>query len=296
MDDHELTCLRKAGLISKEARELGASMVREGARLADLAEEVEAHIIKRGARPAFPVNIGINDVAAHFTPTTADKVTFAAGDIVKVDVGAHVDGYVGDTAVTIEVGTKNWQLLVDASAKALRMALEMVGEGVPVSAVGATIERGIKDGGFKPVSNLTGHGMKRYSLHAGLTIPNINDGSVARVKNDMVLAIEPFATNGGGQVYNDRPGNIYRVLRERPIKNQKAEELFGFINSNFGSLPFCERWCTALMPEAPGLLRTLVRHGLISSYAILREVRGGMVSQAEHTIIVASSKCEITTL
>jgi methionyl aminopeptidase len=214
MDEHELDCLRKAGAISKEARELGASLVKEGGKLIDLAEEVEALIIRRGARPAFPVNIGINDVAAHYTPSTDDKSVFGAGDVVKVDVGAHVDGYVGDTAITVEVGTKNWRPLLDASEKALRMALDMVGDGVPVSALGATIERAIKDASLKPVSNLTGHGMKRYSLHAGLTIPNINDGSTAKVKKDMVVAIEPFATNGAGQVFNDRPGNIFRVVRE----------------------------------------------------------------------------------
>lgn len=295
MDEHEVDCLRKAGAISREARELGASMVKEGARLVDVANEVEAFIIRKGARPAFPVNIGINDVAAHYTPSTDDPLVFHAGDLVKVDVGAHVDGYVGDTAMTVEVTTKNWQQLIDASSKALQMALEVVGDNVPVSAIGATVERTIRSGGYKPVSNLTGHGLKRYNLHAGLTVPNVDDHSQARIKNDMAVAIEPFATNGGGQVFNDRPGNIYRMLRERPVRDPKAEELFKAINSNFGTLPFCERWCTALDPEAPALLHTLVRHGLISSYAVLREVRGGMVSQREHTVMVIGSKREITT-
>jgi len=84
MDEHELACLRKAGTISKEARDLGASLVREGGKLVDVAEEVEALMIKKGARPAFPVNIGINDIAAHYTPSTGDKTVFSAGDIVKV--------------------------------------------------------------------------------------------------------------------------------------------------------------------------------------------------------------------
>jgi methionyl aminopeptidase len=296
MDDYERDCLRKAGMISKEARELGASLVKEGVKLVDVAEEVEAYIIRKGARPAFPANIGVNDIAAHYTPSTADNSVFAVGDIVKVDVGAHVDGYVGDTSMTVEVGTKNWQPLIEASRKALKMALEIVGDGVPVSTIGATIERAIKEGGFKPVSNLTGHGLKRYNLHAGLTIPNINDGSTAKLKNETAIAIEPFATNGGGQVFNDRGGNIYRVLRERPLKDQRAFELFHLINDNFSTLPFCERWCTKLMPDAPALLRTLVRHGLISSYAILKEVRGGMVSQTEHTVMIVGNKAEITTL
>jgi len=260
-----------------------------------VANEVESFIIRKGAKPAFPVNIGINDNAAHFTPATDEKGVFQRGDLVKVDVGAHVDGFVGDTAVTVEVATKNWQSLIDSSAKALQMALEMAGDNVNVSAIGGVVERTIKSHGFKPVSNLTGHGMKRFNLHAGLTVPNVDDRSIAKMKAEMVVAIEPFATNGGGQVFNDRPGNIYRVLRDRPVRDPKAAELFKAITSEFGTLPFCERWCTALYPEAPALLHTLVRHGLISSYAILKEVRGGMVSQKEHTIIISSSKCEVTT-
>jgi len=295
MDDHALECLRRAGAISREARELGASMVKEGLRYVEVADEVEAFIIRNGAKPAFPVNIGINDVAAHYTPSTEDRGVFQRGDLVKVDVGAHVDGYVGDTAVTVEVATKNWQPLIESSAKALEMALEMVGDNVSVSAIGGAVERTIKSNGFKPVSNLTGHGMRRFNLHAGLTVPNVDDHSMARVKNEMVIAIEPFATNGGGQVFNDRPGNIYRVLRDRPVRDPKAAELFKAINDNFETLPFCERWCTALNPEAPALLHTLVRHGLISSYAILKEVKGGMVSQKEHTVIIVGSKCEVTT-
>jgi len=295
MDEEALACLRKAGAVSKEARELGASLVTEGGKLIDLANEVEAYILRKGAKPAFPVNIGVNDVAAHYSPSSDDKTVFQKGDVVKVDVGAHVEGYVGDTAVTVEVSTKNWQPLIESSLKALQMALELIGDNVPVKVVGGTIERSIKSGGFKPVSNLTGHGMKRYNLHAGLTVPNIDDGSMARIKTEMVIAIEPFATNGGGQVYNDRAGSIFRVLRERPLHDQRASDLFKQITMGFGALPFCERWCTAHNPEAPGLLRTLVRHGLISSYPILREVRNGMVSQAEHTVIVIGSKCEVTT-
>ncbi len=295
MDEHALECLRKAGAISRDARELGIGLVEEGKRLVDVANEIEAYIIHLGARPAFPVNIGINDVAAHFSPSTDDKTTFQSGDLVKVDVGAHVDGYVGDTAATIEISTKNWKPLMESTGKALRIAIEMIGENVSVSQVGGAIERSIKADGFRPVINLTGHGMKRYNLHAGLTVPNIDDGNTAKVKTDMVIAIEPFATNGGGQVYNDRPGNIFRILHERPLHDQRAAKLFEHINTSFGTLPFCERWCTLMMPDAPVLLKTLLRHGLIASYPMLREVQSGMVSQSEHTTLILDGKAEVTT-
>jgi methionyl aminopeptidase len=295
MDEHALECLRKAGAISREARELGIRLVDEGKRLVDVANEIEAYIIRRGARPAFPVNIGVNDIAAHFSPSTDDKTVFQRGDLVKVDVGAHVDGYVGDTAATIEISTKNWRPLIDSSAKALRIAIEMIGENVSVCQIGGAIERAIKIDGYKPVVNLTGHGMKRYDLHAGLTLPNIDDGNTAKVKTDMVIAIEPFATNGGGQVYNDHPGNIYRVLRVRSLQDKRAGKLLEEINTNFGGLPFCERWCTLMMPDAPTLLKTLIRHGAIACYPVLREVKSGMVSQSEHTTLILNGKAEVTT-
>jgi len=295
MDEEALTCLRKAGAVSREARMHGASLIREGVKLAVVADEVEAIILRRGARPAFPVNIGINDVAAHYTPSTEDRMVFEKGQVVKLDVGAHVDGYIGDTAVTVEVGTKNWTPLIEASSNALKVAVQMVANDVSVSTVGGGVERTIRAAGFKPVVNLTGHGMKRYNLHAGLTVPNVDDKSPQRIKDEMVLAIEPFATNGAGQIFSDRPGNIYRVLRDKPMRDSKADELFQRIKVEFGTLPFCERWCTAMDPQAPAHLKTLVRHGHISSYAILREVREGVVSQTEHTVIVLPAGVEVTT-
>jgi len=295
MDEHALECLRKAGAISREARELGIGLVDEGKRLVDVANEVEAFIVHKGARPAFPVNIGVNDIAAHFSPSTDDKSVFQRGDLVKLDVGAHVDGYMGDTAATVEISTKNWRPLIDSTSKALRIAIEMIGENVSVSQIGGAIERSIRTDGFKPVVNLTGHGMKRYNLHAGLTVPNVEDGNPAKVKTDMAIAIEPFATNGGGQVYNDRPGNIYRVLRGRQLQDQKAAKFFEQINTNFGTLAFCERWCTLMTPEAPTLLKTLIRHGVIACYPVLREVKSGMVSQSEHTTLILDGKVEVST-
>lgn len=295
MNDRVLGCLRKAGSVAREARELGASMVDEGARYLDVAMEIEGFIIKKGARSAFPVNIGVNSTAAHFTPNYGDGARFVRGDVVKIDVGAHVDGYIGDTAATVEVGTRNWKNLIEAAESALRIAVEMTVDGIAVNMIGGAIERSIKGFGFRPVVNLTGHGMSQYSLHAGLTVPNIDDGVASKIRKDMTIAIEPFATNGSGSVSNEQPGNIFRLLRERSIRDKQALGLFHEIEVSFGTLPFCERWCVDLNKEAPTLLRTLVRHGLISSYPQLKEINMGIVSQAEHTVVISGSKCEVTT-
>jgi methionyl aminopeptidase len=295
MNDEILEKIRRAGAISGEARVLGASLVDEGVSLLSVAEEVEDFIRKKGAMPAFPANISINDNAAHYTPRSDDMLTFKRGDLVKIDVGAHVDGYIGDTAQTVEVRTKNWTNLINASAKALAMAIETVGEGVTVGTISGTIERAIKSEGFLPVTNLTGHGISCYNLHTGLTIANYDDGNPTKLKRDTQIAIEPFATHGGGEVRNSKPGNIYRILREREIRDEGAMKLMGLIKENFHGLPFCERWCTALDAKAQAHLKTLVRHGILYSYPVLTEIKGGMVAQTEHTVLLNGSKAEVTT-
>ena len=172
MDEHALDCVRKAGRIAGEARELGISLVALNVPLVKVAEETEAYIYEKGAKLAFPTNISINDIAAHFSPNLHDDIRFSNGDVVKVDVGAHVDGYIGDTAATVEVGTKNWTDLIGASSRALTFAIEMINDGTPVNAIGGAVERSIKESGFRPIVNLNGHEVKQYNLHAGLSIPN----------------------------------------------------------------------------------------------------------------------------
>ncbi|NLI74310.1 MAG: type II methionyl aminopeptidase [Euryarchaeota archaeon] len=295
MNEDALSALRKAGAIAGEAREIGASMIDEGVSLLEVAEEVESYIISKGAKPAFPVNLSINEVAAHYTPKSRDKLRFANGDVVKIDVGAHVDGYIGDTAMTVEVGTRNWNRLIESSARGLEVALEMIGEGVMLNVVGSAIDRTIRSNGHLPVVNLTGHSMKQYNLHAGISVPNHDDENEVRVPNNSVLAIEPFATDGGGEVKNAKAGNIYRVIRERELRHKAAAEHFQLLKENFGTLPFCERWATDLDPKAATHLRMLVRHGMVLSYPMLVEVAGGKVSQTEHTVIIRDSTVEITT-
>ena len=295
MNEDIVECILKAGKIAGEARSLGASMVDENVRLLDVAEEVEAYIIRKGAKPAFPANLSINNQAAHYTPHSQDPLKFHKGDLVKVDVGAQVNGYIGDTAETVEVGTKTHTALIEASAKALEMALNTVTDNIAVSAIGAVVERAIQSNGYVPVTNLTGHSMKQYNLHAGISVPNYDNGDKTKVSSGMLVAIEPFATDGAGEIDNGKPGNIYRILRDRSAKDKGADELLQKIKDNFNTLPFCERWCAAIDSNAQTNLKTLLRRGIIYSYSILNEVKDGLVSQKEHTVYLDGSKTIVTT-
>ena len=296
MDKKIVEKYRKAGRIAAEARDYGESLVKEDALLLDAAEKVEKYILEKGAKPAFPVNIGINDVAAHYTPRHDDKTVFRKGEIVKIDVGAHVDGYIGDTADTVEVGTNNYESMIKASKEALSVAVELIKPDVDLSVVGAGIETTIRSYNFVSVENLTGHSLKQYRLHAGKSVPNIRTNVKEKIKKDDVLAVEPFATNGAaGRVGGKTGGNIYRLLRDREPKTENSKKLLKYIKENFLVLPFAERWCMDIVDNVDAVLRELMREMIITGYPVLRETGGGMVTQAEHTVIVMENGAEVTT-
>jgi methionyl aminopeptidase len=259
-----------------------------------LANAIESIILEKGGQCAFPVNIGVNEVAAHYTPTKADDLVFKQGDIVKIDVGAHVDGYPADTAATVEVGTRNNTGLITCAKDALTMCIEMVAPGTSLASMGATVSRTIRSAGFKPVENLTGHSMERFNLHAGLSIPSIETKDRAVVEEGMVLAIEPFSTVGAGRVGGRGRGNIFRVVRDRK-SSPEVMELFSKIRSRYGAFPFAGRWCDELAPDAPGLVLKMFRLGMIMSYPILTDLANGLVAQAEHSVIVTADGCRILT-
>lgn len=294
MDATARESLLRAGRVSREARERAVEMVREGGLLLDLAEEVEGLMTRRGMKPAFPTCISIDHLAAHYSPTHDDGLRFQRGNVVKLDLGAHLDGWVADTAITVEVGTRNWTELIRASELALQTAIEAVHPGVATGAIGAGIQRAIESHGYKPIRNLTGHTIERYVLHAGKSVPNIPHGHDVLYAGE-VVAIEPFASSGAGEVDGRRPGNIYRVLRTKPPKQAELRTFLEALSREFSTLPFAERWAFRLEPRAPTLLNALVRTGALMAYPALLDRGHGIVSQTEHTMIVGPAGAEVTT-
>lgn len=297
LDEESLEKRRKAGRIAREALDHGAGMIKEGARLLDVAEGAEGFIVQMGALPAFPTNISINSQAAHFTPRHNDgDLVFKRGDLVKLDIGVHVDGYIADTARTIEVSTRNWTEMIKASEEAVATAMELMRPGVSTSTVGAAIERTIRSHGYKPVMNLTGHLLQRYLLHGPKSVPNVGGKyEEATIEEGDHFAVEPFATDGGGQVDGRSTGNIYRLVNVRATGDEALDALVQGIHKDLRTLPFSERWAHRLDPKAPVRLQRLMRMGIAMTYPVLVEVRRGMVAQAEHSCIVLGGGCEVTT-
>ncbi|MCK4757287.1 MAG: type II methionyl aminopeptidase [Thermoplasmata archaeon] len=295
MDEKAEEKYLKAGKIASIARELGRELVVEGASYREVADSIEFKIEQQGGKVAFPVNIAVDIVAAHFTPSSSDSLVFKKGMLAKIDVGAHVDGYIADTTFTKEIGTKRWAELIKAAEEALEAAIDVTKPGVRAKMIGGAVERTIESYGYTPITNLTGHSLKRYNLHAGLSIPNIMDDNNDIIKEGDVIAIEPFATNGAGRVAGRKSGNIFRMMRKREVDDPKLNELIEKIYEEFRGLPFSERWIAKQVKKPKPAIRKLLRFGVITTYPVLLEIEKGMVSQAEHTVIVTKKGCKVTT-
>jgi len=297
-DEDALVKFRLAGRVLRETREEMRSFVREGLRVLEVCERAEALIKSKGALPAFPCNVSINEVAAHYTSPPGDQTRIPSGAVVKVDFGAHVDGYVADTAFTV---CFNPELngLVEASEEALDVAVRNVRAGVSTGRLGEVIEKCIRGRGFRPVSNLTGHSVGRFLVHAGTSIPNVAQLSLAKLQAGGVYAIEPFVTlhDASGRVEDAPETTIYRFVKSRPTFDVYARQLMKYIEETFHTLPFAERWLQNVVP-APyysQAFRELLSSRVISGYAVFVEQSGKPVAQSEHTVLVTEAGCEVLT-
>jgi methionyl aminopeptidase len=285
----------KAGKIAGEALSYGKQLVKPGARILDIAENIERKIRKLGGDPAFPVNISFDSTAAHDTPHPNDERVLS-NEVVKLDVGVHVDGFVGgDTALTVDL-SGNYGELVKASREALNAALKVAGPGVALSDIGKAIGETIESYGFHPVKNLSGHGLDEWSVHEPPTIPNFENGDMNVLQEGMFVAIEPFATDGDGFITEKGLPFIHSVTDDKPIRNRFAREVMEEVDE-YVFLPFANRWLTKKFHpmKVNVALKEFKQLDILKSYPPLVEKTNGMVSQAEHSIYVGKDKITVMT-
>jgi methionyl aminopeptidase len=301
----------KPGKIVSKVRGMAVNKVEENMKVLDLVEFVEEEIKKLGGEPAFPCNISINEITAHYTSPHNDQSILRMGDLVKIDLGAHIDGYIADSAVTVLVGGDeaessmfhsnldvDLQLkMIETAQEALENAISIIKSGVELEKIGKVVEDTVNAKNLSPISNLSGHSIDRWILHSGLSIPNMKGENKHRIMEGDVLAIEPFVTNGVGRVTDMKEAYIFRFLRDRPLRMVQARKLLDFIEQNFKNLNFAERW---VQNRFNGRQFNLAMKQLISSRALypfhlLKEKSDARVAQAEHTVIVESEGCQIIT-
>ncbi len=288
----------KAGSIASRVRESIRKSVTSDARIIDICEEVESMIGDLGGKPAFPCNVCINDIAAHYTAEPADKGRLHDNDIVKIDIGVHVEGYVADTATTVSFDPRFVDLL-DATEVTLNEALSTAKEGVRLGEIGRIVSDCSKRRGFRPIVNLSGHSLDRYKIHAGKSIPNSWVPGSVQFTHGEVYAIEPFLTllDGAGLVMEGSKTTIFSMITRKRTGDKDLDRLCDTIWSRYRTLPFAIRWLNDVLEpvDARSLIYKLIKHKIVRGYAVLVEEKGRPVAQFEHTVVLAEDGTKIIT-
>ena len=282
----------KAGEVIQKARNKAREVTEPGVNLKVIADEVEKVIREEGLKPAFPVNVSINEAAAHYTPSDSEEREVKEDDVVKIDIGAHSEGYIADTALTVNPSGKS-DAMVEAVEEVLEEALSFVEPGVTVGELGSHIEEQVPDE-YEIIRNLTGHYVGKYTQHAGVSIPNYSNSSDHKFEVGDAFAIEPFLTDGSGKVKNGADGNIYKLERDTNVRGKAERKLMSKIKE-FNGLPFTTRWFDDFGAREKMAMKKLVQGEIVHSYPVLNEYGGGKVVQAEHTVILTDDGKKITT-
>jgi methionyl aminopeptidase len=297
MNPPDVEKLRLSGHISATAREHGKGLIRPGVRLREIVEEVEAIIYDMGGKPAFPAQVSRNNIAAHYCPPPDDESLVQPGDIIKLDLGTHVDGYVTDNATTVDLQGGPNSALVAASEMALENAIGVMGPGASITEIGSQIESTIKAFGFNPVYNLTGHGVARYVIHCSPSIPNYPDPKSGTLRANQTIACEPFACDGKGYIDSVGQAEVFGLKRRIRPKDKIPRDVEAALQQTEG-LPFARRTLHRYLEnprKVEAALAMLRKAKILEEYPPLVEQPGVRVAQTEHTIFIGESGAEVLT-
>jgi methionyl aminopeptidase len=293
MNEQELQKWHQAGKLGSETLAYAKTIVKPGMPLKELAEKIEDFVEKKKAKFAFPVNLSKDEIAAHFSPSYNSEEK--AEGLLKIDLGISIDGYISDLSCSIDLTKeKKYSKLIEASEKALQEAIKLIKPGQELGIIGKKIQETISGYGFAPVINLSGHELKQYNLHSGLTVPNYDNGNKTKLKEGQVLAIEPFATPGQGLIQDGNPSGIYKLEVKHNTRDMLAREVLEFIEKEYDKLPFSSRWIVKKFgPRSLFSLRALEQVGSLHHFKQLVEKTKAPVSQAEATVLVTKQGCEV---
>ena len=285
MDEQTIADYKQAGKIARDSLNYGKELIKKGAKVVDVLDKVERKIIELGALPAFPAQISLNEVAAHYCSEEHDETTFD-DQVACLDVGVHVNGFIGDNALTVDLSNSNKDL-VKASRDALNAALEVVKPGAKLTDIGEAIETTIVNAGFQPIRNLSGHGLGEFNVHSPPTIPNFNTKESAVLKEGQAIAIEPFATKGVGMIEQKGDASVFELVGKKSTRIGFVRDIIKEIET-YNNLPFTIRWLTKKFSEnqVQYALSELRKLGILKEHPPLVEKQQGLVAQSEHTILV----------
>lgn len=326
MEESEIESYVKAGEIARGVKKFARGLIKPSVKLIDVADAIDAKIVELGGEAAFPVNLSLNEVAAHYTSAPGDEKV--AEGILKVDIGVCVDGFIADTAFSVDLSEDGeHKEMMELNEKILAEISKVVKPGMMVKDVGDVAQgvlekwnasrenrnQEIENSGtkkFSIIKSLSGHELGQNEIHAGLTISNYRNDNRTKL-NDVAFAIEPFVTTGVGDIYEGPTGGIYVLKSDGNVRDRDAREVLSFIKKKYQGRPFCIRWLVnavsskqLVVSSGSGelsvnrlkfILGGMVNAGILHEYPMLIEKSRKPVSQFENTFVVSDGKVLGTT-
>jgi len=294
MESKELEKWKKSGEVAALLMKKAIQLCKPDVPLLEIAEKLEEEAEKLKVKWAFPVNLSINEIAAHSCPLHESKEL--AHGLLKIDLGISVDGYISDTASSVDLSPEQkFRPLIKSSEDALKEAIKTAKFGIEVREIGKVIHNSITKSGFSPIRNLSGHELKRFMIHAGINIPNYDNNNEAKL-HEGIFAIEPFSTTGEGIVQDSKPSGVYMLMNKKPVRDSKTREILEFIEKEYSTLPFSSRWIIKKFGLRSLLsLKALEQNEALHQFNQLVEKSRAPVSHAEHTLMIEKGKVTVLT-
>ncbi len=282
-----------AGKQASKLLDYAIKEIRPGMKLIDIAKLLYDKIDRENMKPAFPINLSLNNFAAHYSPDIEDETIFSEEDVLKIDLGIRYGKGLSDTAITLYFGNNNEKKnIVRASFEALEDVKKNINSISLVREIGKIVEQRIKSYGLNPIYNLGGHGIEENDLHVGF-IPNYSSDTRALLPEK--FAVEPFVTNGEGYVIESEPSEIFSIKKELPLRDPVMKEVLDKIEAEFGRLPFSIFQLRKIYNSPERAIRYFSSYGILEQYPPLKERSNGIVSQFEHTFIHYNGEIIVTT-
>ncbi|KAJ3497501.1 hypothetical protein NLG97_g1857 [Lecanicillium saksenae] len=318
-DSEFLNDYRKSAEVHRQVRRWVQETVKPGHTLTEIAVGIEdgvrALLGNQGLEPGaslrsglgFPTGLSLNNCVAHYTPNPGRKDTVLQyDDVMKVDFGVQINGWIVDSAFTMAFNP-TYDNLLAAVKDATNSGIQTAGIDVRICDVSAAIQETMesyeveirgKVYPVKPVRNLCGHDIKHYHIHGQKTIPFVKHSDETKMEEGEVFAIETFGSTGRGYTREEDGIYGYGLNDDAPsrvnLPLNSANKVFKTVKENFGTLVFARRYLDRLgVDRYVAGLNCLVANGILEAYAPLVDIAGSYSAQFEHTILLRESFKEV---
>ncbi|KAI1497809.1 methionine aminopeptidase 2-like protein [Biscogniauxia marginata] len=312
-----LSDYRQAAETHRQVRQWAQKNIKPGQTLTEIANGIEDSVrrlvghdgLSEGdaivAGMGFPTGLNLDRITAHYSPNLGNKTVLQQSNVMKVDIGVHVNGRIVDSAFTMAFDPMYDNLLA-AVKDATNTGVREAGIDMRLGELGSYIQETMESyeceiNGttypIKSIRNLTGHTILPYSIHGTKSVPIVKSNDTTKMEEGDVFAIETFGSTGNGYVHDEGEVSHYALRSDAPkvdLRLSSAKSLLSVIKKNFSTIPFCRRYLDRLGQEKYLLgLNNLVQSGIVEDYPPLVDKKGSYTAQFEHTILLRPTVKEV---